>query len=512
MPNPIVECIPNFSEARHPEVIDAIIAEIKSVAGVNLLDRHSDMDHNRTVLTMIGHPEGIETAAFLAIQKAAELINLEEHSGAHPRIGATDVVPFVPISDVSMVECVEMARRLGRKVGEQLGIPVYLYEEAAVLPERQNLENIRKGQYEGLKEEILTNPARKPDFGPAKLGKPGATVIGARAPLIAFNVYLTTADVSIAQKIAKAMRNSSGGFRFVKAMGVLVEGRAQVSMNLTNFKQSPIARIVESIRREAQRYGVAIHHSELVGLTPQAALLETATWYTQLDDFKNDQILENRMYEVLQEGSSSNEQAKPDFLDQLASAEPTPGGGSAAAHTAAAAAALVTMVGRVTVGKKKYIQVEPQMFAMIEQAEALRKQLTSAVDEDSASFDGYLAAVRLPKNTPEEIEVRTGAMEEATRNAARVPHKTAGLCLEVLDLAVTASGLGNLNAISDAASAGYLAQAALRCAAANVKINIKSLQNPQAMQNLVETTEAIVSEAQKRIAAIEKNLVERAGF
>ena len=195
-----------------------------------------------------------------------------------------------------------MARRLGKKVGEELGIPVYLYEEAAAIPERQNLENIRKGQYEGLKEEVLINPARKPDFGPAKLGSAGATVIGARAPLIAFNVYLTTGDVSIAQKIAKAMRNSSGGYRFVKAMGVLVDGRAQVSMNLTNFKQSPIARIVETIRREAQRYGVAIHHSELVGLTPQEALVDSAVWYTQLDDFKSDQILENRMFEVFQEG------------------------------------------------------------------------------------------------------------------------------------------------------------------------------------------------------------------
>jgi glutamate formiminotransferase / formiminotetrahydrofolate cyclodeaminase len=512
MPNPIVECIPNFSDARRPEVIDAIITEIKSVPGVHLLDRHSDMDHNRTVLTMIGHPDGIENAAFLAIKKAAELIDLAEHTGAHPRIGATDVVPFVPISDISMVECVEMARRLGKKVGEELGIPVYLYEEAAAIPERQNLENIRKGQYEGLKEEVLVNLARKPDFGPAKLGSAGATVIGARAPLIAFNVYLTTSDVTIAQKIAKVMRNSSGGYRFVKAMGVLVDGLAQVSMNLTNFKQSPIARIVETIRREAQRYGVAIHHSELVGLTPQQALLDSAVWYTQLDNFKNEQILENRMFEVLQEGSMPALPAQPDFLEQLASSDPTPGGGSAAAHTGAAAAALVTMVGRVTVGKKKYAPVESQMLTMIEKSESLRKLLTDEVEEDAASFDGIINAMRMPKVTPQEIETRLKAVDASTRNAAMIPHKVAGLCLEVLELAVMASQLGNINAISDAASAGFLAQAALRCAVANVKINIKSLQNPQEMDYLVIAAESLENESEKRVAEIRKNMVDRAGF
>ena len=197
MPNPLVECIPNFSDARRPEVVEAIIQSINAVAGVHILDRHSDLDHNRTVITMIGTPAAIEQAAFASIACAAKLIDLNHHTGEHPRIGATDVVPFVPISDITMQECVEMARRLGKRVGEELNIPVYLYEDAASRPERQNLENIRRGQYEGLKEEILVNPERKPDFGPSALGAAGATVIGARQPLIAFNVYLTTEDVSI---------------------------------------------------------------------------------------------------------------------------------------------------------------------------------------------------------------------------------------------------------------------------------------------------------------------------
>ena len=222
MPNPIVECIPNFSEARRPEVITQILAAFEAVPGVHILDRHSDLDHNRTVITLVGAPAAVEEAAFQAIARAAKLINLDEHTGAHPRLGATDVVPFVPISDVSMQECVEMARRLGKRVGSELNIPVYLYEEAASIPERTNLENIRRGQYEALKEELGVRPERIPDFGPTTLTPAGATVIGARQPLIAFNVYLTTNDTTIAQKIAKAVRHSSGGMRFVKGMGVLV--------------------------------------------------------------------------------------------------------------------------------------------------------------------------------------------------------------------------------------------------------------------------------------------------
>ena len=294
MAMPLVECIPNYSEGRRPEVVDQIIASILSVPDVQILDRHSDADHNRTVLTLLGNPDAVKEAVFRSIIKAAELIDMDEQRGEHPRIGATDVVPFVPIRDMTMAECVELARQLGNRVGTELGIPVYLYEEAASTPERVNLENIRKGQYEGLKEEIGTDPNRIPDFGPAKLGKAGAVVIGAREALIAFNVYLTTDDESIAKKIAKTIRFSSGGLRFVKAMGVLVDGRAQVSMNLTNYRKTPIALVVETIRREANRYGVAVHHSELVGLIPQEALVDTAVWYTQLDQFESEQVLENR--------------------------------------------------------------------------------------------------------------------------------------------------------------------------------------------------------------------------
>ena len=376
----LIECIPNFSEARRPEVIDQIVAAITSVEGARLLDRSSDLDHNRTVLTYAGPPEAVEEAAFRAIQTAAELIDLNKHTGEHPRIGATDVVPFVPISGATMEDCVAMAKRLSQRVGNELNIPVYLYEAAATRPERTNLENIRRGQYEGLKSEIESNPDRQPDYGPAKLGTAGATVIGARSPLIAFNVYLTTSEVDIAKKIAKAIRQSSGGFRYVKALGLLVEGRAQVSMNLTNFRETPVGRVVEMIRREAQRYGVAIHHSELVGLIPQEALIDAAVWYTQLDQFNTEQILKSQLYSTVQ--PSTSQPSSLSFLDNLAAATAAPGGGSAAAYAGAMGAALIAMVAGLTIGKKKYMAVEAEMQAVRVQAEELRKVLTDAVEDD----------------------------------------------------------------------------------------------------------------------------------
>lgn len=464
MAMPLVECIPNYSEGRRAEVIDQIIASILTVPQVQILDQHSDADHNRTVLTLLGEPESVKESVFRSIRTAAELIDMDQHQGEHPRIGATDVVPFVPIRDLNMTECVELARQLGNRVGTELGIPVYLYEEAAVSPERINLENIRKGQYEGLKEEINTNPHRKPDYGPASLGKAGAVVIGAREALIAFNVYLTTGDESIAKKIARTIRFSSGGLRYVKAMGVLVEGCAQVSMNLTNFRKTPISLVIETIRREAERYGVAVHHSELVGLIPQEALVNTAVWYSQLDQFNSNQILENRL------GQPNNLESQYAFLDELAGEAPTPGGGSAAAFSAAQAAALAAMVARLTIGRKKYAESEIEMRQVLEDSENLRKQLTQAIDEDAEAFEALMDAMKLPKSTPEEIEHRSRLIQSSTMIAAEVPLKTAELALNVLKLLVIVAEKGNLNAITDAGTGGAIALAAITGAGANVRI------------------------------------------
>lgn len=508
MPNPLVECIPNFSEARRPEVVAAIIQSINEVAGVNILDQHSDMDHNRTVVTLIGTPQAVEEAAYRAIEKAGQLIDLNQHQGEHPRMGATDVVPFVPIRDCSMQECVEMARRLGKRVGETLNIPVYLYEEAATSPARKNLEDIRRGEFELLKGEIATNPDRAPDFGPALLGPAGASVIGARQPLIAFNVYLTTNDVTIANKIARVVRNSSGGLRFVKAMGVLVEGRAQVSMNLTNFRQSAMHRVVELVRREAERYGVGIHHSELVGLVPQEALVESAVWYLQMDQFEPEQILEQRMAQASQEALAAPA-GQSSFLDDLARGTPTPGGGSAAAFSAAAAAALVAMVARLTVGKKKYADVEGEMWQTIEKADHLRAELTAAIDEDAAAFQAFLAASRMPKDTPEQQTLRDQALEEATLGAIQVPRTVARRSVELMHLAVQVAQKGNVNAISDAGSAAALARAALTGAGLNVRINCLNLQDRAVVDSLLSELASLEAQAVQAEAAMKLVLSER---
>ena len=298
----IVECVPNFSEGRRKEVIDQIAEAIATVPGAHVLDVQSDADHNRTVVTFAGEPEAVEEAAFRGIEKAAELIDMDLHRGEHPRLGAADVVPFVPIKNVTMEACVAIARRLGERVGRELSILVYLYEKAATRPERQNLADVRRGEYEGIKAEIATRPEREPDFGPRHVGKAGATVIGARPPLIAFNVYLGTDDVEVAKAIARAVRHSSGGLRYVKALGLLVKGRAQVSMNLTDYRQTPVHRVVEMIRREAERYGVSVVESELIGLIPNEALVEAAEFYLQMGgDFSSQQILENRLADVIQQ-------------------------------------------------------------------------------------------------------------------------------------------------------------------------------------------------------------------
>jgi glutamate formiminotransferase/formiminotetrahydrofolate cyclodeaminase len=505
----LIECIPNFSEARRPDVVDQIVAAISSVDGARLLDRSSDLDHNRTVLTIAGSPEGVEEAAFRAIQKAAELIDLDQHTGEHPRIGATDVVPFVPLSGATMEQCIAIAKRLGERVGRELQIPVYLYEFAATRPERANLEVIRKGQYEALKQEMGVQPERDPDYGPKRVGKAGATVIGARNPLIAFNVYLTSEDVSLAKKIAKAVRHSSGGLRYVKGNGFLVEGRAQVSMNLTDFHETPIARVVETVRREAERYGIGIHHSELVGLIPQEALVDAAVWYTQLDQFDKSQILETRLFDA---PASRDTQGCPSFIEELAAPTPTPGGGSAAAYAAAMGAGLVAMVAGLTIGKKKYAEVEAEMQAIRVMAESLRKELTQAVDDDASSFEVLMATFKLPKDTDEQKATRNNAIINATLNAAHIPFHVSGNAVKVMELAFKCAKDGNLNAISDSMSGFAMARASLTAAGYNVRININSLEDKSVGEKMLTELAELEQKADKLEADIRTVMKERGGI
>jgi glutamate formiminotransferase len=300
----IVQCVPNFSEGRRQDVIDSIVAAMGSTPDARVLDAQSDLDHNRSVVTLVGSPQATVEAVFHGIARAAELIDMNHHRGAHPRMGATDVVPFAPVRNVTLDDCAALARQLGDRVGTELGIPVYLYESAASRPDRHNLSQVRRGEYEGLSKEIGTDPERLPDFGPASMGAAGATAIGARFPLVAFNVYLNTDNVTTAKTIARAVRHSSGGLRCVKALGMLVEGQAQVSMNLTNYRLTPIHRVVELIRAEAGRFGASVTRSEIVGLLPAEALLDAAQFYLQLHGFHPDQVLENRLNDDGSHGES----------------------------------------------------------------------------------------------------------------------------------------------------------------------------------------------------------------
>jgi glutamate formiminotransferase/formiminotetrahydrofolate cyclodeaminase len=506
MTQKLLECIPNFSEGRDRKVVEQILRSITAVSGVTLLDEHSDEDHNRTVVTYAGRPEAVVEAAFQAMATAATLIDMDKHQGEHPRIGATDVVPFVPLAGMTVEECVDLAQGLAQRAADELGIPIYLYEQAAKRPDRVNLENIRKGQYEGLKDVIETDPERAPDYGPSKMPSAGATVIGVRPPLVAYNVYLTTDDVSIAKKIARAVRHSSGGLRFVKGAGFLVEGQAQVSMNLTDIAKTPMARVVELIRREAQRHGVGISHSEMVGLVPQSALIDAAQWYLQMDMFEPEQVLETRLFEAL----GSGEDADESFLDDLASDNPTPGGGSAAAYSGAMAAGLVAMVARVTLGKKKYAEVEERMQAIIRQAEELRAQQTAAVSQDAEAFNQVMAAFKLPKDNGKDKTARSKAIQDATVQAALVPLGVAEQAADTIELALETAQKGNLNAISDAASAAALAKACFRGASLNVRINAQGLKDQKQAEGWLKTLKDMEKRVEKAEQGLEKALAERA--
>jgi len=469
----LVECVPNFSEGRDRAKVDAI-AEAMKVPGVYLLDREMDADHNRSVITLVGDREAIVEGVLRGVGKAAELIDLTRHSGAHPRVGATDVVPFVPIEGVTIEDCVAIARRVGQEIWKRYQIPVYLYEAAAVTPERQNLENIRRGQFEGLREEIATHPGRKPDFGEARIHPTaGATVVGARKFLIAYNVYLNTGDVEIAKKVAKAVRFSSGGLRYVKGMGVLVRGLAQVSMNLTDFEQTPVGRVFEFVKKEAARYGVLPLSSEIVGLIPKKALEDAAEWFLQVENFDSSLILENRLAAVMggKMAVGGVRAGVEPFIEQLAAPTAVPGGGSASAAVAAMAAGLTTMVALLSRGKKNYLQYELQLSEAIARLEQVREDLKAAIDADAAAFESVMKAYRAAKNSPDG----DAAVNLALKDAALVPLGVIERAQEVARIAETLRPITNPKMASDLTTAVALANAASQGALANVRINLESL-------------------------------------
>jgi glutamate formiminotransferase/formiminotetrahydrofolate cyclodeaminase len=493
----IVECVPNFSEGRRPEVIEAIVNEIKSVPGVMLLDKEMDKDHNRAVITFVGGPDEVKLAAFRAISKATELIDMNKHKGEHPRMGATDVVPFIPISGVTNQDCVVLAEQLAKEVAEKLQIPIYLYESAAKRPDRENLADVRRGEYEGIKAEIETNPDRKPDYGPSRMHPTaGAIAIGARMPLIAFNVYLGTPYVGIAKKIAKAIRFSGGGLRFCKALGFEIKerGLAQISMNLVNYRKTPIFRVFEMIKSEAERYGVPIISSEIVGLTPQDALLDVADYYLKLANFKKEQVLENKLMTF----AGGEREGLDQFIDQVASSSPAPGGGSVSAAAGALAAALSSMVCRLTIGKKRFKDVEDELKEVLEKAETIRKQMQEFIVKDAESFDKVMDAFKLPKYTDEEKKKRDEAVQEATKGAIVVPLQVMEKALEALGIIRVVAEKGNPNMISDAGVSSLMATTAAEGAYLNVRINLNSIQD----QDFVTTTRQKADSRKQEVLAL----------
>jgi len=485
----LVECVPNFSEGRDKAKVDAIVDGMK-MNGVYLLDREMDADHNRCVITLVGERESIQEAAIRGVGKAAQLIDLNRHQGAHPRMGAADVVPFIPIEGVSIADCVAMARHVGEQIWQRYRIPVYLYEAAATSPERQNLENIRRGQFEGIRDEIATNSARKPDFGEPRVHPTaGATVVGARKFLIAYNVFLNTPDVDIAKKVAKAVRFSSGGLRFVKGAGFPVRGLAQVSMNLTDFEQTPIHRVYEFVKREAARYGVSPVSSEIVGLIPKKALEQTAEWFLQVENFDSSLILENRLSAVMggKMAVGGLRAGIEPFVEQLAAPTATPGGGSAAAATGAMAAGLANMVAGMSRGKKAYLQYEKQLSEAIARLSVLREELKAAIDADAESFKTVMKAYKQAKESADADDI----IDSALRQATGVPLMVAEKAREVTRIAETLRPITNPNMKSDLTTAIALAGAAIEGALSNVEINLESMKDP-----------AFLAETRARAAAL----------
>lgn len=538
----IIECVPNFSEGRDKALIEAIVKEIESTEGVKLLDVDPGAATNRTVVTFIGTPEGVKEAAFKSIKKAAELIDMRKHHGAHPRIGATDVCPFVPVSGVTMEDCVRIANELGERVAEELGIPVYLYEEAAKRPERRNLATIREGEYEGLAEK-LKDPNWAPDYGEARFNpKSGATVIGAREFLIAYNVNLNTRDRKLAHEIALNIRERGrlkrdrdgnvvrdangnpirvpGKLKAVKAVGWYIEeyGRAQVSINLTNYRITPLHAVFEEVRREAEKLGLIVTGSEVVGLIPLKAMLDAGRYFLEKQG-KSPGVPEEELVQTAIFSLGLNDVAEFDpqkkiieyqfedkksswaqsplrrFVNELSMDSPTPGGGSTAALSGSLASALTSMVANLTVGKKGYDEVWGEMKGVAIQAQELKDWLLSAVDKDAEAFDKVMEAWSLPKATEEQKIQRNKAIQEATKGAALVPLEVMRRSVKVLELAKRVAQKGNLNSVSDAGVSAVMACSAAEGASLNVRINLSSMGDKDFVERTSSEADSLLRQA-----------------
>lgn len=551
----LMECVPNFSEGRDKTVLEAIASAIRSVKNAVLLDVDPGADTNRTVFTLAGEPEAVVEAAFQAIKKASELIDMSKHHGEHPRMGATDVCPFIPISGMTMEECAEYAHKLGKRVGEELGIPVYLYENAASKEEWRNLANVRSGEYEALPEKAQ-DPAWKPDFGPHAFNpRSGATAISAREFLIAYNINLNTRDKKKAHALAltirergkpardeagKLIRDADGNrviipglFSHCKAVGWYIDSydRAQISINLTNYKVTPPHLVLEKVRELAAEMGVQVTGSELVGLIPKAALLEAGKFYLRRMD-ESTGIPERMIMETAIQSMGLAELGPFDldkkvieyaiarsdslcslslesFADLLSTDSPAPGGGSVAALCLSLSGALSAMVANLTVDKKGYESVQEAVRELAPRGQEIKLQALQCIDADTDAFNAMMEAMRLPKKTDEEIAVRNAEMERTTQQAILVPFRTLELAWEAMQLADQVADVGNANAISDAGVAALTALSAAKAADYNILINLPGSTDEAFKADIKTRAGELVSKCQTLADAIETKIRNR---
>jgi len=537
----IVECVPNFSEGRDKSTIGAIAGAIKAVDGVKLLNVDPGADFNRTVYTFVGEPEPVLETAFQAAKIGIALIDMTKHKGEHARMGALDVMPFIPIKGVSMDDCVKLSKRFGERMARELGVPVFLYADSATKPERVKLPDIRKGEYEAL-EKKFSDPAFKPDYGETKfVPKSGATATGAREILIAYNINLNTGDKSIASKIAGKIRTSGvikkdehgeniigpdgeperipGRFKGVQAGGMMYdENIAQVSMNLLNYYQVNLHDVFEAAKEEAGKLGVKVTGSEIVGLVPKEALVLAGKFYSEKEGNKTSDEEEAVGIAIDKLGLSNLYLFKPEkkvieymieevehlaslsvksFLSELGSSSPAPGGGSVAALSGALGAALVSMVCHLTIGKKGYENVSDEMNEVLKKSNALKEKLTLLIDEDTNVFNNVMAAYKMPKETDEEKEKRRNAVQNALKNATNVPLDVMKQCVNVLTLAKTVSEKGNKSSVSDAGVAALMSLAGLNSAALNVEINLSGIKDEKFVSEMENEVETVTSNGER---------------
>jgi len=550
MSSTLVECVPNFSEGRNRAVIDAIADAIRAEGGVKLLDVDPGADTNRTVVTLIGEPAPVAEADFQGIRRAAELIDMSKHSGAHPRIGATDVCPFVPVSGVTMADCAELARQVGRRVGDELGIPVYLYEAAAASPQRVNLADVRAGEYEGLADK-LRDPAWKPDFGPATFNaRAGATVIGAREFLIAYNINFNTRDAALVNDIALEIREKGrvkkdakgavvkdaqgekvwapGKFKAVKAIGWYIEqyGCAQLSINFNNYKISPVHEVFVEVCRQAEMRGLRVTGSELVGLIPKQALLDAGAFFLTRQGkpagvpdeelihiaVKSLGLAELTPFDPLKKIIEASVEAENpprlqrmdlrEFANELSSDSPAPGGGSVASLAGALAAALAAMVSNLTAGKKGYEEQRDRMLRVGVEGQRLKDEFLYDIDRDTEAFNEVMAAIKLPKKTDAEKAARGAAMETANKGATLVPLGVLRRAVPALELVREMARHGNRNSISDAGVGGLMGLGAAEGAYYNVMINLKGIEDGAFRDATSREARALLKQAEELAAEI----------